>query len=271
MAADGRRQAAGAALGPLGETVRRHDADRFFTALFAPPARRGTLLLLYAFNHELARAREVAREPGLALIRQHWWREVLQGARRRHEVAGPLGEALDRGELRAEDLFQLVDAREAEADEAIATRADWFSYVDGTAGALAAAAGRVLGASPALLARLRMLGTAYGIAGQLRSIAVLAHQGRCLLPLDVLGAHGLIAEAVVAKPDDPRLAAVRADLAAEGQRLLREAGGKVPRDQIAAALPAVLARRDLRRLMSATPRGLTDRLAVVASYAAGRV
>ena len=37
--------------------VRRHDPDRFLTALFAPPDRRDALLTLYAFNHELARAR----------------------------------------------------------------------------------------------------------------------------------------------------------------------------------------------------------------------
>ena len=43
--------------------VRRHDPDRFLTALFAPPDRRDALLVLYAFNHELARAREVASEP----------------------------------------------------------------------------------------------------------------------------------------------------------------------------------------------------------------
>ena len=39
--------------------VRRHDPDRFLTALFAPPEKRDALLTLYAFNHELARAREV--------------------------------------------------------------------------------------------------------------------------------------------------------------------------------------------------------------------
>ncbi len=37
--------------------VRRYDPDRFLTALFAPPEKREALLALYAFNHELARAR----------------------------------------------------------------------------------------------------------------------------------------------------------------------------------------------------------------------
>jgi phytoene synthase len=54
--------------------VRRHDPDRFLTSLFAPPAQRDALLTLYAFNHELARAREVISEPPLALIRLQWWR-----------------------------------------------------------------------------------------------------------------------------------------------------------------------------------------------------
>ena len=66
----------------LAALVRQHDPDRFLTALFAPAAQRDALLALYAFNHELARAREVASEPTLALIRLQWWREVVDGAAR---------------------------------------------------------------------------------------------------------------------------------------------------------------------------------------------
>ena len=44
-------------LSAVGELARRHDPDRFLCTLFAPPARRETLLLLVALNHELARAR----------------------------------------------------------------------------------------------------------------------------------------------------------------------------------------------------------------------
>jgi len=202
------------ALSTVGKIVRRHDPDRFLAALFAPTEVRETLLLLAAFNHELARAREVASQPTLALIRLYWWREVVEGARRRHEVAGPLGEALDAGRLHAADLGAMIDAREAEAEEGFATVAAWRDYVRGTAGGFAAAAGRLLGADEALRARLRALGAAYGVAGQLRSVAVLARQGRCLLPQDLLGAHGLVAEGVVARPDDARLAPVRATLTA---------------------------------------------------------
>src|SRR5438105_1963082 len=106
-------------LSPLGALVRRHDPDRFLTALFAPQDRRELLFLLYAFNHELARAREVVSEPMLALIRLQWWREVVQGERRRHEVAGPLGEALDAGRLDPEDLQAMIDGRELETEPAV--------------------------------------------------------------------------------------------------------------------------------------------------------
>ncbi len=81
----------------LAALLRQHDPDRFLTALFAPPERRDALLALYAFNHELARAREVASEPTLALIRLQWWREVVGGAVRHHAVATPLSAAIDAG------------------------------------------------------------------------------------------------------------------------------------------------------------------------------
>jgi len=252
--------------------VRRHDFDRFWCTLFAPPERRGVLLVLYAFNHELARAREAVREPPLALIRLHWWREVIEGARRRHEVAGPLGEALDAGGLHAPDLLAMVAAREAEAEPAIAGRAEWQAYVEGTAGMLAVAAGRALGAEPAVLVGLADLGTAYGVAGQLRSVRALARQGRCLLPEDVLAAHGLTVHDVMAAPAGPAMPPVLAELAGWGLQRLRRGTGRLPRGVLAAGLPGVLARRDLRRPGAPPgPRGLGDRLAVLLAAAAGRV
>jgi phytoene synthase len=252
--------------------VRRHDPDRFLTALFAPIERRETLMVLYAFNHELARAREAVREPMMALIRLQWWREVVEGARRRHEVAEPLAAALAEGRLLQSDLAALVDGREAEAEPSIPTFAAWQDYVRGTAGALARAAGRALGAEGAMLERIAMLGAAYGVAGQIRNVAAVARQGRCLLPLDLLGANGLTAEAVIARPDDARLGPVLDALSSWGHALLREAGGPVPRSLIAAALPAVLARRDLRRPgIGLSGRGIGDRLAVLAAFLAGRV
>ena len=238
--------------------VRRHDPDRFLTALFAPPAKRDALLTLYAFNHEIARAREVASEPHMALIRLQWWREIVEGTRRRHEVATPLSDAIGQGLLLPSDLLPILDAREIEADPYIETLADWRSYLLAGAGGLAVAAARLLDAPEP--EAFRPFGAAYGAAGVLRSAAILAAHGRCLLPADVLAEHGLVPEAVTGDPTP-----VLGRLAAEARRFLADARRvRVPKQAIAAALPAVLARRDLRRLsQKAGPRGFGDKIAVV--------
>jgi NADH dehydrogenase [ubiquinone] 1 alpha subcomplex assembly factor 6 len=70
-------EAGSPALSELGRMVRRHDRDRFLTTLFAPAAERQALLALYAFNHEVAKTREVVSEPMLGRIRLQWWRDSL--------------------------------------------------------------------------------------------------------------------------------------------------------------------------------------------------
>ncbi len=250
----------------LAELVRRHDPDRFLTALFAPPEKRAALLTLYAFNHELARAREAVSEPQLALIRLQWWREVVEGARRRHDVAEKLRALIDDGTLEANTLLALIDAREAEAAPAFETMRDWREYLLAGAGGVTVAASRLLGAPDA--EALRPLGAAYGVAGLLRSVAVHARQGRCLLPVDVLARYEATPEQVIAEPSAAH-AAIKA-LAREGLAWLRPVA--LPRGAIAAALPAVLARRDLRRMPDLPlRRGIGDRLAVALAGLAGRV
>jgi len=253
--------------------VRRHDPDRFLTALFAPAERREALLLLYAFNHELARAREAVSKPTLALVRLQWWREVVAGAVRHHDVAEPLAAALASGTLPRDALLGLIEAREIETEPAIPDRAAWRDYLLGTAGALAVLAGGILDAPASVRERLALLGAAYGVAGTLRSLAAQARLGRCLLPADALAEHGLSVEGVIAAPEAPALGGVFEALAAEGREMLREAGSlRLPRRAIAAALPAVLARRDLRQPGPAPrARGLADRLAVAAAAFRGEI
>jgi phytoene synthase len=262
--------------------VRAHDPDRFLCALFAPPAVRPALFALIACNHELARAREAASNPLAALIRLQWWRDAVAEAAsgqppRRHEVAAPLHAAITAGLLDAASLTALIDAREAEtAEDGIPTAAALAAHLRGTAGGLAVAAGRLLGAEGAALQLLQALGTSYGLAGVLRSVAAHAAQGRCLLPRDALAAGGISPEAVIARPD--LAAPLVAALAREGADRLRAdltEAGILPRSAIAAALPAVLAERDLRKLAAGrsvpAPRGLGDRLAVMLRGLRGRL
>ena len=251
--------------------VRRHDPDRFLTALFAPPERRDTLLTLYAFNHELARAREVASQPPLALIRLQWWREVVEGEIRRHEVACPLSAAIAAGALHPSNLLPIIEAREAEAYADFETLADWRAWLRTGAGGLAVAAASALGAAEPKAARL--FGAAYGIAGLARATSALAAQGTCLLPRDLLARHGLCPEAFIADPASAAARAALNDVVGEGRAMLADAAKiALPRTATAAALPAVLARRDLARWPAVDmPRRLGDRLAVTFAAMSGRI
>src|ERR1700728_2124244 len=76
------------------ELVRSADRDRFIAALFAPAERRGALIALYAFNSEVARVRDVAREALPGEIRLQWWTEVLSGERSVEAQANPVASAL---------------------------------------------------------------------------------------------------------------------------------------------------------------------------------
>jgi phytoene synthase len=261
-------------LSPLGDALRRHDPDRFLTVLFAPPERREVLITLYAFNHELARAREVASQALLALIRLQWWREVVEGEAKAHEVATPLLALIADGRLDRATLLALIEAREAEVDGDLPTMDAWRGWLLAGAGGLAVAAGQALGVTePAVLEGLRLRGAAYGVGGLLRSRLVLAAQGRAPWPGDLLAQRGLTPEAAAANPGDPAMMAIFGVLAAAGRSWLKEAATRpaVPRPAVAAALPGIFARRDLNRPLSAEvlPRGLGDRMAVTMAALAG--
>src|SRR3984957_15107448 len=76
------------------ELVRTADRDRFLASLFAPADRRDALHALYAFNIEVTRVREVAREPLPGEIRLQWWSDVLNGEREGEAQANPVAAAL---------------------------------------------------------------------------------------------------------------------------------------------------------------------------------
>jgi phytoene synthase len=224
----------------MGDMVRRADYDRWFCSLFAPGGKREGLWLLYAFNHELARAREVASEPMMALVRLAWWREVVEGAERRHEVAGPLGAALREGWFERGDLLGLVEARGFEVEEDAPDFDGFMNYVRGTAGRLARVAGKYLGVDSAAV---EDVGTGYGIVGALRAAPFLRARGRLVVPE---GSEG-------------RLLEVAKGLLAQ----------EVPREAMAAALLGVLARRRLGDVSRAF--SVVDRAAVALAAVLGRL
>src|SRR5215472_14438942 len=221
-------------LSPVAALVRRHDHDRFQTALFAPAPRREALFALYAFNYEIARVRETVSEPVLGQIRLQWWRESIaaayeDGPVRHHIVVERLTTAIRAYGLTRAHFDRLIDAREEDlGEEPLASLADLEDYAEATSARLVYLALETLGVrDPGAEKAGFHIGIAYALAGILRSM-----------------------------PHQPRVsrALASAEIAAAASRhlgLARARRSAVPRSALPALLPAIVAERWLKRLARA--------------------
>ncbi|GCE84789.1 squalene/phytoene synthase family protein [Komagataeibacter diospyri] len=264
--------------------ARRIDPDRFFCALFVPPAARMAAMVLIAFNHECTRAVATPASwavagPMAGLIRLQWWRDVLEsGNAQRHDTAVALLELLGRGMVRRETLEGIIMARECELD-GLPDGAAWqASMLDGAGGVQVAMAQAAGFTDPTLLARIRLMGGIYGAGALVRYLPVVLRAGRCPLPEDALAAVGLTRDGLRTGQATPtQIATLRDGLRQQGREwldMVRE-GPRLPRAALATGLPAVLGLRDMRGHVGndadASPRGMGDRLAVMGALLRGRV
>lgn len=158
-----------------GELVRKHDPDRFFLSLFAPADRLEALWTLFAFNHEIAKTREVVSEPMLGQIRLQWWRDALAGIYDEtrvleHEVVQPLAEIIQNHDLPRDALEALIDAREHDlAETRFGDEETILRYAEDTSYPLLKLALRICGAEEEGDVT-RAVGRNYALIGLLRSI-----------------------------------------------------------------------------------------------------
>lgn len=255
-------RAGSSARSELAALVRRHDRDRFLTALFAPEARRPALLALYAFNYEVAKTRELVSEAMLGRIRLQWWRDVLDriyaGApAQRHEVIEPLAAAIRAHDLSRDHFERLIEARERDLEEAPPeSLAALEAYAEASSAPLVLLALESLGEmGEAARAAGRGVGTAYALTGLLRAVPFHARARRLYLPRDLCAEAGLeIERGLFELRPSPALARVVERVAERARHHLQAARAlraSVPRAALPALLPSVLVSADLARLARA--------------------
>ncbi|CAA7615969.1 squalene/phytoene synthase family protein [Magnetospirillum sp. UT-4] len=240
-------------LSPAAAEVSRFDRERFVTALFAPADRRDGVMVLYAFNLELARIRDSVREPMAGMIRLQWWREVLAGERNDEAARHPVAAPLLRLGLPVAPFEAMLAARERDLEAApFPDLAALRDYCGATAGGLAELACRTLGAErPASLEAARRVGTAWALVGLLRSVPHHLSTGWLTVPAACLDQAGASAEDVLGgRAPQPALAAAAAAIAkaAEAELASARAVKGIERAALPALLPATLASAHLRVL-----------------------
>lgn len=233
--------------------VREGDPDRYWAAYFAPAPARPHLFALFAFNQEIARAREHISAPLPGEIRFQWWRDLLdsRGRNTAGEGAPPVAQALlatiERFALPAQPFHDLIDARVFDLyDDPMPSVADLEGYCGETSSALFRLASLVLagGRDPGGADAMGHGGVAFAITGLLRALPWHLRRGQVFVPADIAARHGLDRDGILAATaDDAGLRGALADMRALARdhlgRALARIGDLSPEAR-AAALPLAI-------------------------------
>lgn len=188
-----------AQLSYCGQQVRTYDADRFLLSMFAPSDCHEALWALFAFNHEIAKTREVVTETQLGLIRLQWWRDAIaaiygdetERGVPAHGVVQPLAEAIARYDLPRAHFDALIYAREFDLEDVLPGNLEGtLNYADFTATPLMKLAVQICGGDPEA-EPAQPIAVNYALVGLLRAVRAHALQRRCYLPEDLLKRHGV--------------------------------------------------------------------------------
>ncbi|CAI3934674.1 MULTISPECIES: squalene/phytoene synthase family protein [Commensalibacter] len=262
--------------------VQKYDPDYFYCALFAPSFHRELIFRLLAFNIEITRAVSLPSSwsvagPMAGFIRLQWWRELIEGKDRTHEIAPFICEAISQGLLSSQSLLELIEAKEEELD-GIKNWEHWESLLMRSSGKIQATIAQILGVEETEhLQGVASLGVAYEVTRLARNLPKVLASGRCPLPQDIIDEHQLqrTDDGIPASPET--IVAIRTVLRAKALDYLKAGRNAraLGRKKIAAALPAALAKRDLKKHHQwdqlLEKRGVGDQLAVIWSNFKGKV
>ncbi|MBB4953334.1 phytoene synthase [Agrobacterium vitis] len=250
-------------------TLRETDRDRYLACLLSPQEKQPALAALYAFSAELARVREMVREPLPGEIRLQYWRDLLSGETRGDTKANPLALGLIKAvadyHLPLKPLLDMIDARVGDLyDDPIGPRRALEGYAGETASALIQLAslvldGKVAGSCADMAGHA---GVAQAIAGMLMLMPQHRLRGQLYIPDEILAATGLDRQSFLEGKDKARIHAAIEAFAGLGMDHLTSAKalGPVPAGLLSAYLPVALVRPVLVAAQRNAARVLDNRL-----------
>lgn len=240
------------------ELVYAQDRTRFLASLFAPEKSRRGLMALYAFNIEIARVRELVREPLPGEVRLQWWRDFLNGVEHGDAAANPfaaaLAETIKTHALPVKPLTDMIDARIFDLyNDPMPSLNDLEGYCGETVSMLIQLAMTILNGEqvPNMADVAGHAGVAYGLCGLLRALPWHVARRQCYLPKDLLERHGLTPQDLQAPVSQEALKAAHAELRDHIRHHLGRVSalmGDVPAALLPALLPLALVRSYLAQM-----------------------
>lgn len=223
MTADG---AYAACLAALRET----DFDRYLACLLVPEHKRGPLAALYAFSAELARVRDLVRDPLPGEVRLQYWRDLVEGRPHGDVATNPIAAGIERAiadfGLPRQALAAMTEARIFDLyDDPMPDRQTFEGYAGETSSALIQLGMLILDpvAATAGAEAAGHAGIAQLVAGCLLLMPIHRARHQIFVPGDILSAVGLDAAAFLDGSDRERVAAAISAFAGYGRDHLRRA------------------------------------------------
>ncbi len=236
--------------------LRDFDRDRYLAALLTPADRRAAVVALYGYNAELARVRDLVREPLPGEVRLQYWRDLLEGAGHGETAANPIAAELLRAikehGLPVAPLIAMADARIFDLyDDPMETAVMFEGYSGETSAALIQLASLILDptAAEGAFDLVGHAGVALAAAGTLLLLPIHRARGQVYIPLQILSAAGLDRDGFLKEEDPARLRTAIEAFAGYGLDHLRQAraAGSIPKSLLPAFLPVSLANGVLKR------------------------
>jgi len=214
-------------------TLRSTDFDRYLACLLVAEDKRGPLAALYAFSAELARVRDLIREPLPGEVRLQYWRDLVEGQPHGDVQANPLASGITHAivdhRLPRAALAAMTEARIFDLyDDPMPDRTAFEGYAGETSSALLQLGTLILDPDNAAAAAEAAghAGIAQLVAGSLLLMPLHRSRHQVYVPGDILSAVGLDAAGFLDARDKDRFAAAISAFVGYGRDHLKMARAK---------------------------------------------
>ncbi|MEP2945822.1 MAG: phytoene/squalene synthase family protein [Lentilitoribacter sp.] len=254
--------------------LRENDRSRYLASLLMGDDVRLPISVLYAFNAEISRIRDLIKEPLPGEIRLQWWREVTAESARKDEAsANPLAlavnQTIDKYDVNRASFDGYCRSRIFDLyDDPMPDRLTYEGYCGETASTLLQWSCQVIDADIAKTTAdaCGHSGVAQSVAGHLALLPQHIARGQLYIPLEFITAHDLDRDQFLSGENSEKTAEILNQFVDYGEEHLAKARqeiSKLPNHMRQAFLPLASTSRLFKRTRKVAAQALKNSVAPV--------